>query len=271
MTKLLIKTILVVMLVATVASAQSEKVSDENVLAARILSINRIHNFLVIDLGTSDGIGEGTSLNLLKNGQSVATIQVVRAKGSVSACDIKRVNANVLLKEGDVYSFTLTSAKSLSRSRVLKEENPKAKKKSKDKRISSLDFISALPMMIHIDARREVVNYYLNEALRDLDFVITSSNMKDGIFTAHKFMPIDFWDEVWADFAGTSDHRAVYDINTIDDQTGTTLKLDIRITYITKGGEPQEKRVSQKSSAAKDALELVKRVKNMSETLTRER
>ncbi len=270
MTKFLIKTVLIVMLAAKVAGAQSEKVGDENVLAARILSINRIHNFLVIDLGISDGVAEGTSLNLLKNGRSVATIQVVRAKGNVSACDIKRVDSNVLLKEGDVYSFTLTSAKSFSRSRVLKEST-EVKKKSKNKKTSSLDFISALPMMVHIDARREVVNYYLNEALRDLDFVITSSNIKDGIFTAHKFMPINFWDEVWADFAGTSDHRAVYDINTIDDQTGTTLKFDIRITYITKGGEPQEKKVGQKSSAAKKALELVKRVKNMSETLTRER
>ncbi|MCM8763678.1 MAG: hypothetical protein NC927_01155 [Candidatus Omnitrophica bacterium] len=238
---------------------------NDNILGVRILSVNREHNFLVIDVGSKDGLSEGMQVDLFKDGKNVATLQIIRVKEKVSACDIKRVEPNYILKEKEVYSLTIT--KTLFSPRI-KKVTPEKEVKKKEKTTA---FIPILPMMVRIEARKEIVNYYLNETLKDMNFIITSSNIKEGIFTAHKFLSLPFWYEIWADLKGTTDHRAVYEINTLDDETGTTLKLDIRITYTNKKGNIEEKSVRQNSVVVKDALELVKTVKDKSEILTRER
>ncbi|MGE4357148.1 MAG: hypothetical protein AB7E08_01165 [Candidatus Omnitrophota bacterium] len=249
-------------MVLTVNVAQG---NDNDIIGVRILSVNREHKFVVIDAGNKDGLSEGMEVDLFKDGKNIATLQIIRTKEKVSACDIKRVAPNYTLKEKEVYSMTI--------SKTLFPPHPKRpipEKKIKKKKEAS-PLIPVLPMMVHIEARREIVNYYINETLKDMNFIITSSNIKEGIFTAHKFLPLKFWDEIWADLIGTSDHRAVYEINTIDDQTGTTLKLDIHITYTNRKGVVEEKSVRQNSRVVKDALELVKCIKEKSEILTRER
>jgi hypothetical protein len=264
------------------AESKDNLPADENILGARILSLNRQHNFVVIDAGAEEGIGEGMHLNLLKDGRSVAVLQVLRTKERVSACDIKHLEPGLVLKEGDIYSLKISTKWPKSMPRLSPQKKEEKKEKSVIKKITSLvkgeddkkkmpPFIGALPMMVHIEARKEVVNYYLNETLRNLDFVVTSVNTKDGMFTAHKLLSLSFWDEVWADFKGTTEQRAVYDIATIDDEAGTTLRMDIRLYYTDKKGVTRERSVRQNSETLKAALELVKRVKNMSENLTRER
>ena len=244
----------------------NNSLAEENILGVRILSINEDHNFVVIDAGSRDGLGEGMTLNLFKDGKNVATLQIIRVKEKVSACDIKRVEPNYILREKEVYGLTI--AKTVFPPKIRKLPPEKETKKIEKKAPLT---ISALPMMVHIEARREIVNYYINETLKDMNFIITSSNIKEGIFTAHKFLSLPLWDEIWADLIGTTDHRAVYEINTIDDETGTTLKMDIRITYTNKKGEVEEKSVRQNSTVVKDALELVKRIKEKAEILTKER
>ncbi len=253
------------------AESSNNPSASENILGVKVLSINRAHNFLVIDRGAEDGIREGTKLNLLKDGKNIATLQIIRAKEKVSACDIKRIEPNAVLKDGDIYSVTISSVVAGIHPKTVPQKKEEKKEVVSKKKKPALPFITALPMMIHIDSRKEIVNYYLNETLRDMNFIITSSNTKEGLFTAHKFLPLPLWDEIWADLKGTADHRAIYDINTIDDETGTTLKLDIRLIYTTRAGKTKERSVWQGSKAVEDAVELVKRVKSVSEMITKER
>jgi len=244
------------------------------IIGTRLLSLNRVHNFLVLDIGTEEGISEGMRLNLLKDGKDIAILEVIRAKENVAACDIKHVEPNMFLKEGDVYSVVISKGIFRRPTRLIPEKKEEKKEKSvmekvtpflKRKKKEPPLLITALPMIVRIESRKEIVNYYINETLREMNFIITSFNTKEGIFRAHKFLPLSLRDELWADLIGTTDHRAIYEINTIEDETGTTLKLDIRITYTRRDGKTAEKSVWQASPVVKEALELVKRVKNMSE------
>ncbi|MCM8766018.1 MAG: hypothetical protein NC920_04150 [Candidatus Omnitrophica bacterium] len=253
---------------AIIIFMQISSAEEENILGVKILSLNKEHNFLVIDAGSKDGLSEGMMVNLLKEGKKIASLQVIRVKEKVSACDIKQTEPNIILREREIYSLVVSPTLFPAKPHKLIPQK-EIKKIEKVEKVPQI--IPALPMMVHIEARREIVNYYLNEILRDMNFIITSSNIKEGIFTAHKFLTLPLWDELWADLIGTTDHRAVYEINTIDDETGTTLKLDIRITYTNKKGEMEEKSVRQNSAVVKDALTLVKLVKEKSEILTRER
>ncbi|MFN7169953.1 MAG: hypothetical protein ACK4NT_01765 [Candidatus Omnitrophota bacterium] len=262
------KTLNLFLFFLVIMSGKISLATEENILGVKILSLNKEHNFLVIDAGSKDGLSEGMIVDLIKEGKKVATLQIIRVKEKVSACDIKKTEPNVILREREIYSLVIPPAMLPHKPKKLLP--PKETKKiEKPEKVPPI--IPALPMMVHIEARKEIVNYYLNEILREMNFIITSSNIKEGIFTAHKFLTLPLWDEIWADLLGTTDHRAVYEINTIDDETGTTLKLDIRITYTNKKGNVEEKSVRQNSAVVKDALALVKLVKEKSEILTRER
>jgi hypothetical protein len=59
-------------------------------LAAKVIAVNREHNFVVIDLGEDSGIKVGDVFQVYKGGQAIATVQVMQLRRSIAACDIKK-------------------------------------------------------------------------------------------------------------------------------------------------------------------------------------
>jgi len=59
-------------------------------LGARVLAINKENNFVIIDAGGDSGIKVGNSFSVLRGNNIVATIEVIQARKSISACDIKK-------------------------------------------------------------------------------------------------------------------------------------------------------------------------------------
>ncbi len=59
-------------------------------LAAKVIAVNREHNFVVIDLGEDSGIKVGDVFQVYKGGQVIATVQVMQLRRSIAACDIKK-------------------------------------------------------------------------------------------------------------------------------------------------------------------------------------
>ena len=55
----------------------------------RVLEINKANNFVIVDLGQDAGIKTGDIFNVYRQGVPIATIEVVQARQSLSACDIK--------------------------------------------------------------------------------------------------------------------------------------------------------------------------------------
>ena len=54
-----------------------------------ILEINRENNFVVIDLGQDAGIKPGDTLKVYREDKTIATLEVIQTRPSISACDIK--------------------------------------------------------------------------------------------------------------------------------------------------------------------------------------
>ncbi len=54
-----------------------------------VLEINRENNFVVIDLGQDSGIKLGDTFKVYREDKTVATLEVIQARQSISACDIK--------------------------------------------------------------------------------------------------------------------------------------------------------------------------------------
>jgi len=65
----------------------------------KVLAVNPDSNFVVIDMGSSSGVKVGDAFNVYSEGKSIGLIEVIQARGNISACDIKKKSA--ALRIGD--------------------------------------------------------------------------------------------------------------------------------------------------------------------------
>lgn len=56
----------------------------------KVVAINKENNFIVVDMGQDAGVKLGDHLKVYRNGNLVALLEVIQARKSISACDIKK-------------------------------------------------------------------------------------------------------------------------------------------------------------------------------------
>ncbi len=72
-----------------------------------VRAVNEEHGFVVVDIGKADGIKKDTVLQVVKNGEWLATLQVLEVRDVMSACGVKnavpgykiRVNDSVTIRK----------------------------------------------------------------------------------------------------------------------------------------------------------------------------
>ena len=69
---------------------------------ARILEINASRNFLIVDKGSLDGVGTGTTFSLTHAGRPAGRATVVRVRPKLSACSITRTETGGMPQVGDI-------------------------------------------------------------------------------------------------------------------------------------------------------------------------
>jgi predicted nuclease with TOPRIM domain len=87
-----------------VVHSQSERKAeqdDESVkLTGKILAVNKESNFAIIDLGMDSGINVGDAFRVYRQGEPIADIEVIQARKSIAACDIRKETTPI--KAGDI-------------------------------------------------------------------------------------------------------------------------------------------------------------------------
>jgi hypothetical protein len=70
----------------------------------QVLAVNEENNFVIIDMGETDGIKVGQSFSIFRNGQKIAAVEVIQIRKEISAADIKNVTSGSKIKVGDSVS-----------------------------------------------------------------------------------------------------------------------------------------------------------------------
>lgn len=63
--------------------------------SGKVLAVNREHNFIVIDLGEEHGVRPGKLFNVFRDNKKIGTVEVIQARRSIAACDIKQQEINI--------------------------------------------------------------------------------------------------------------------------------------------------------------------------------
>ena len=79
---------------AKLTTPSLERIGEKSELKGRIVTVNKEHNFVVIDLGKQDGIGIGNKFNVYREDMFLGSIEIIQARDRIAAADIKD------LKEG---------------------------------------------------------------------------------------------------------------------------------------------------------------------------
>ena len=69
--------------------------------AASVLVVNRDFNFIVVNLGSRDGIKQGQSLEVVRGGRTIARAQVERVYDNMSAANLLPEYSKADIREGD--------------------------------------------------------------------------------------------------------------------------------------------------------------------------
>ena len=75
--------------------------SSSAAVHGRLLDVNPMHNFVVVDKGSQDGVRVGMEFDILRGSSSVGRATVVRVRPKLSACDIVRSKTSSQLQVGD--------------------------------------------------------------------------------------------------------------------------------------------------------------------------
>ncbi len=84
-----------------VRSNKEEAINELKIISGKIIALNEANNFVVINLGESQGITIGRKFEVLRNDVSIGRLEVIQTRKNISAADIVSMDAKRKIKIGD--------------------------------------------------------------------------------------------------------------------------------------------------------------------------
>ncbi len=86
---------------ARLTSPSLERMAEKLELKGRIITINREHNFVVIDLGKQDGIDIGNRFNVYRGETFLGSVEIIQTRDRIAAADIKDLKEGLSIEIND--------------------------------------------------------------------------------------------------------------------------------------------------------------------------
>jgi len=86
---------------AKLTSPSLERISESSELKGRVVTINKEHNFVVIDLGKQDGINIGNKFNVYRGDAFLGSVEIIQARDRIAAADIKDLTEGMSIEIND--------------------------------------------------------------------------------------------------------------------------------------------------------------------------
>lgn len=79
-----------------------ERINSSSSLKGRIVTVNREHDFVVIDLGKQDGVTVDSSFNVYRDDLNIGSVEVIQVRERIAAADIKDIKEGFYIEIDDV-------------------------------------------------------------------------------------------------------------------------------------------------------------------------
>jgi len=86
---------------AKLTAPSLERIEEKLELKGRIVTVNKEHNFVVIDLGKQDGIDIGNKLNVYRGETFLGSVEIIQTRDRIAAANIKDLKEGLSIEIND--------------------------------------------------------------------------------------------------------------------------------------------------------------------------
>ncbi|MFA5388483.1 MAG: hypothetical protein WC312_01865 [Candidatus Omnitrophota bacterium] len=86
---------------ARLTTPSLERIGEDPGLKGRVVTVNKEHNFVVIDLGKQDGIEIGNMFNVYRGLALLGSVEIIQARDRIAAADIKNLKDGMDIEIND--------------------------------------------------------------------------------------------------------------------------------------------------------------------------
>lgn len=221
----------------------------EVTLRGRIVEINDSYRFVVVNLGTADGIKKGMIFNVFQRDDEVAKIKVTKVRRHISACDIQLVYSGRGMGIGDLVIYKEPAL-------VVKFLKP----------LQSTRLIEIDPIVVDIDApKRAILNNSL-KVFKEFGTVITYSDPEEYTLRAQKRLDMPLLADLLTEWGPYTRDRIFYTAEVVTTPAYNRLIIHLRGVYDRKG-QLYNHEIKKTSPTYKEAQEMAFTIKDLSEKL----
>jgi chromosome segregation ATPase len=85
-----------------VVKADNQPSRAVSTLEGKVMAVNGKEQFVIVDLGATNGVKPGDKFEVYNKGNKIATLSVIETRKDISACDIIESSPSASIKEGDM-------------------------------------------------------------------------------------------------------------------------------------------------------------------------
>lgn len=82
---------------------------EEPLIQGKVIDIDRSHDFIIIDLGTQDGLKENMDIKILQNNSEIARAHILEAREEMSAANLNQLVGDYAIQPGDTVEILKTA------------------------------------------------------------------------------------------------------------------------------------------------------------------
>ena len=218
-------------------------------LSGRIVQFNEEHRFVVINLGSSDGVEKGMVFSIFQKDEEVAKIKVNKVRRNISACDIQLVYLERGIGVGDV---------------VIYKEPPSFLKMFKP--LEPTKMVEVEPIIVDIDAPKIIILKKTLTILEEFGVIITESDSTKYTLKAHKDLELPLDAALLTDWGPSVRNQVFYNVEVTTTPRYNRLIIRLRGVYY-KEGQLYDHELKKDSRTYKEAQAIAFKIKDLSEKL----
>ncbi|MDP2920988.1 MAG: hypothetical protein Q8O12_01275 [Candidatus Omnitrophota bacterium] len=88
--------------IARLTTPSLERSGENQGTKGRVVTVNKDHNFVVIDIGKQDGVEIGNRFNVYRGGAFLGSVEVIQARDRIAAADIKDLQEGMNIEINDI-------------------------------------------------------------------------------------------------------------------------------------------------------------------------
>ena len=229
--------------------ADAREPSRTSTLEGRIVEVNEEYRFVVINLGSADGVKKDMLFSVFQKEEEIAKIKVANVRRHISACYIQLFFVERPIGRGDLAIYR----KVFPLSELIKPLKPSS-------------IIESKPIIVDIDAPKQTILTKALTVFKEFNVIVTRSDPSAHLFKAYKNIDLPLIMGLYAEGGFTVRNKVYYTVEIVSRLRCNRMIIHLKAAYDSEG-QSYNYKIKRNSSTYKEIQEMAFAIKDLSEEM----